>query len=59
MAALVGSFFLFAAAIAVYAIQLMTPWGWLKADQLKELHTLIFSGAIGALVARGVKHFSD
>jgi hypothetical protein len=38
---------------------LLTPWGWLTPEQQKELHTLIFSSAIGALVARGVKHFSE
>jgi len=54
---LIIAFILFWMGVIVYLIHMMSPWGWLKPDQLKELHTVLFSGAIGAIVAQSAKRY--
>jgi hypothetical protein len=56
---IVIAFGLFWLAVLIYVWHMLSPWGWLAADRLRELHTLIFSGAVGAVVSQGVKRFLD
>lgn len=58
-ATVVFAFCLFWAGITIYAIHVATSWNWLKPEQLKELHTLLFSGALGAVVIQGARRYLD
>jgi hypothetical protein len=53
------AFVLFWVGVVVYAIHLFTPYGWLKPVQLQDLHTILFSSVIGAVVAQGIKRYLD
>lgn len=42
---------LFVASIFAWAWHYLTPWVWLKPDQLSKIQSVIFSGALGAIVS--------
>lgn len=41
---------LFAFSLVAWSWHYLTPWPWLKADQLSKIQSIIFSGSLGALV---------
>ena len=53
------AFILFWMGIAVYAFHMMTPWGWLTEDQLKDIKTVLFSGVLGAIVSQAIKRYLE
>jgi hypothetical protein len=54
---IVGAFALFWIAILVYVFHLLTPWGWLEATAVEHLKGMLFSSAVGALVAEGARRY--
>lgn len=46
---------LFVASIFAWAWHYLTPWVWLKPDQLSKIQSVIFSGALGAIVSNYFK----
>jgi hypothetical protein len=46
---------LFVVSIFAWAWHYLTPWGWLKPDQLSKIQSVIFSGALGAIVTNYFK----
>lgn len=43
--------FVFVASLGVWIFHYLAPWGWLKADQLSKIQSVIFSGSLGAIVS--------
>ena len=41
---------LFMLSLVAWAWHYLTPWSWLKPDQLSKIQSIIFSGSLGALV---------
>lgn len=51
---------LFVASIFAWAWHYLTPWKWLQAEQLSKIQSVIFSGALGAIVSNYFKkHLLD
>ena len=51
--------FVFVGSMLVWLFHFLTPFGWLEAEQLSKIQTVIFSGALGAVVtAYAQKHIT-
>lgn len=46
---------LFVTSIFAWAWHYLTPWVWLKPEQLSKIQSVIFSGALGAIVSNYFK----
>jgi hypothetical protein len=54
------AFVIFWIGALIYVFHLFIPTcGWLTESQLHDLRTILFSGAIGAVVSQGVKRYLD
>lgn len=50
-----GLFLIFCVFGVVWAFHMVTPWGWLRQDQLDKIQGLLTGGVIFGLVADHVK----
>lgn len=58
-ATVILAFTLFWIGVVIYAVHMFSPWGWLQPQQLQDLHTVLFSSVVGAVVAQGIKRYLD
>jgi hypothetical protein len=57
---IIAAFVIFWIGVLIYVFHMFIPQhGWLSEAQLHDLRTILFSGAIGAVVSQGVKRYLD